>query len=395
MQVYSIDEGPLKNVVILDPSWLGMRIFGPTLSPENSIIPQVKSVTGRVTLSEIKRVFTQWNALSVVHLLQHFELCHPKDEAAGVYEFPCLIKMQSVFGLWERDPLMMVYAGIRIAAARSIDMLTAGTFPRVQTRLQRVFNEGYDDQELTIWSEGLKCCRGEVEILVCLSEVHRSIDIKVRGSSESRQECYSLLQQFYSVVQLAVADCVPGADIVTHILSVKRLKEHQPLLCYHPWQIFKAQREDGLVVHPEDESLQENILDLLCCGCQELLLAATSVPHLPSSTLPLKTRLQVCQMLDPPHPLGLDWCIFALTLGLVDDLPAIDQSSDHSSSTQRVLSFWENGSQSSLAKMVDSLTQIGRHDVAEVLIEGISLFPSSNSYLVLSLPGVDATTYVC
>lgn len=393
--MYSIDEGPLKNVVILDPSWLGMRIFGPTLSPENSIIPKVKSITGRVTLGEIRRVFAQWNALSIVHLLQHFELCHPKDEAAGVYEFPCLIKMQGVFGLWERDPLMTVYAGIRLAAARSVDMLTAGTFPRVQSRLQQVFNEGYSDQELTIWSEGLKCCRGEVEVMVCLSEVHRSIDIKVRGSGESQQECYSLLQQFYSVVQLAVADTVPGADIISHILSVKRLQDHQPPLCYHPWQIFKAQMGDGLVVHPEDETLQEHILDLLCCGCQELLLAATSVPYLPSSAIPLKTRLKVCQMLDPPHPLGLDWCIFALTLGLVDDLPAIDQSSDHSSSTQRVLSFWENGSQSSLAKMVDSLIQIGRHDVAKVLIEGISLFPSSSSYLVLNLPGVDATTYVC
>ena len=48
MQVVYIKGGLLANIVILDPAWLGRDIFGPALSPENSVIPQLKSVTGHI-----------------------------------------------------------------------------------------------------------------------------------------------------------------------------------------------------------------------------------------------------------------------------------------------------------------------------------------------------------
>ena len=393
--MFSVEEGPLKNVVILDPGWLGTRILGPALSPENSVIPQLKSMTGRVSLQEIKRVFPQWNALSIVNLFQHFELCYPKERDEDIYVFPCLVKMQSVFGLWEKDPAMIVYAGIRLVTANEVDILTPSVFPLIQCRLRKIFKDDFDDQELTIWSDGLKCCRGEVEILVSLEEQESAVVIKVRGSKDSQRECYSLLHQFYSVVQLALSDAIPGADVITEILSSKYLSEHKPNFSYSPQFIFKAERSNGLVIHPDNPSLKEHIVDLLCCGCQELLLAAKSVPYMSSSTLPQKTRYKLCQLLDPPHPLGMDWCILALTLGLIDELPTIDKSTEGGSPTQRILSCWENSSQSSLAKLLDSLNHIGRHDAVQVLLEGISLFPSSNNTVVLNLPGIEATAYVC
>ena len=372
-----------------------MRIFGPALSPENSYIPQLKSVTGRVTLEEIKRVFPQWNSLSVARLFQHFELCYPKEGEKETYEFPCLVKMQSVFGLWETDPALKVYIGLRIRVSQEMDMLTPGTFPLIQSRLRRAFSEDFDDQELSIWTEGLKCCRGEVEVLVTLAVPEESVDIKVRGTPESCKECCTLLQQFYSVIQLSLSDTVPGVDTITHVLSVKRMQEHQPDLYYHPTDIFKALREDGYVTHPSDPSLKENILHLLCCGCEDLLIAVKSIPYLSSATLPRKIRQRMSNLLDPPHPLGVDWCLLALALGLVDELPLIDKSIVSTSATERVLQFWENSSHSTLAKLMDSLIQIGRHDAVQVLIEGISLLPSSTNSLVLKVSGSEPLTYFC
>ncbi len=94
MQVVYIGEGSLYNIVVLDPTWLGLRIFGLALSPENSIFPQLKSVTGQVPLKEIQRIYPEWDAPSIAHLFEHFELCCPQDEDRTVFKFPCLMKMQ-------------------------------------------------------------------------------------------------------------------------------------------------------------------------------------------------------------------------------------------------------------------------------------------------------------
>lgn len=129
-QVVYINEGPLGNIVILDPAWMGQQIFGPALSPENSVVPQLKSVTGRVGVSEIRRVYPEWDAVSILHLFQHFELCSPLDEEGTSYSFPGLIKMQPLFGLWEREPNLTVYAGIRLQCRDDrVDSFSPGLFP--------------------------------------------------------------------------------------------------------------------------------------------------------------------------------------------------------------------------------------------------------------------------
>ncbi len=119
MQVVYIGEGSLYNIVVLDPTWLGLRIFGPALSPENSIYPQLKSVTGRVPLKEMQRIYSEWDAPSIAHLFEHFDLCCPQDEDRTVFEFPCLMKMQLLFGLYVKDPMCTL---VSIFAAREIQI---------------------------------------------------------------------------------------------------------------------------------------------------------------------------------------------------------------------------------------------------------------------------------
>ena len=399
-QVVYINEGPLGNIVILDPTWMGLRIFGPALSPENSVVPQLKSITGRVGVSEIRRVYPEWDAVSVVHLFQHFELCNPMDEGEASYEFPCLIKMQPLFGLWERDPNFTVYAGVRLQCMDDkVDVFSPGLFSRIQVRIRKAFPDDIDDQELTLWSEGLKCCRGEVEVLIQLVEPSKAIEIVTRGTEETRPECYALMQRFYLIVFEAIHDTNPGTNVLTFIPSVKHLKDHrkQPAM-YSSIEVFEAERGDGVARHTDREDepdLEESILDLVCCGCKDLLIAAKSAPYTPLRDLSQRTRARLCRLLDPPDPLGRDWCLLALQLGMTEEVPAIDEADDSGSPTDKLLTAWERGVSGTVVNVVDALRGIGRNDAAQILIEGISLFINTNSALVVNVPGVALTSYVC
>lgn len=399
-EVVYINEGPLGNIVILDPAWMGQQIFGPALSPENSVVPQLKSVTGRVGVSEIRRVYPEWDAVSILHLFQHFELCSPLDEEGTSYSFPGLIKMQPLFGLWEREPNLTVYAGIRLQCRDDrVDSFSPGLFSRIQVRIRRAFSDDIDDQELTLWSEGLKCCRGEVEVLVRLAEPSKVIEILTRGTKETRPECYALMQRFYFIVSEAVHETNPGTSTVTYIPSARHLKEHRkhPAM-YSSAEVFGAERGDGVARHAVEEGdsdLEESILDLICCGCSDLLIAAKSAPYTPLRDLSQRTRAGLCRLLDPPDPLGRDWCLLALQLGMTEEVPAIDQADDGGSPTDKLLTAWERGVSGTVVNIVDALRGIGRTDAAHVLIEGISLFINANSSVVVNIPGVALTSYIC
>lgn len=398
VQVVYISEGSLYNIVVLDPTWLGLRIFGPALSPENSIFPKLKSVTGRVTLKEIQRIYPEWDAPSIAHLFEHFEFCCPQDKSRTVFEFPCLMKMQPLFGLWTKEPNFVVYAGVHLRCQRNSDIFSPGIFPKLQVHFRRTFSsDDIDDQELTLWTDGLKCCRGEVEVQVQLVEAHKTIEIVVRGSDETQAECYALLQQFYSETLLSIRTTNPGTSFTTRILSARDLKEHRrPPASYSAVQIFEAERGDGAVRHANPEiQLEEHILDLVCCGCEDVLMAAKSAPYASLCDIPLQTRAQLCQMLDPPDPFGRDWCLLALQLGLTESVPAIDQARDRGSPTDKLLLSWEKEMNGTVVSIIEALRGIGRDDVAQVLIEGLSLFRNSSSPVVVSVTGVALTAYVC
>ena len=122
-QIIFIDEGLLRNLVVLDPAWLGRSILGPALTPHTSLRPQlnVKSVTGRSSLSDIQKLYAEWDAVSVARIFEHFELCVCGREDS-VYEFPCLLKMQPLYGLWVKDPGFTVYAGLYLECSDRSDI---------------------------------------------------------------------------------------------------------------------------------------------------------------------------------------------------------------------------------------------------------------------------------
>ena len=395
IQIVFIKDGSLSNIVILDPMWLGLRIFGPALSPENSIIPQLKSVTGHVTLSSLQNVYPEWDAPSIIHLFEYFELCTPVDESRLTYLFPCLIKMEPLYGLWEREVDLTVYAGIHLTCLTDRDIFSPSLFSKIQICARKVFADDIEDQELTLWTGGFKCCRGEVEVLVRYPEVHKTIEILVRGTEDTRLECYSLLQQFYSLIVDTIHKVNPGTAFQTRVLSSKRLREHKAILSYSSAEIFAAERGNGILRHTDMPGVEERILDVICCGCEELLFAAKSAPYASIGSLPLQTKVELSRLLDPPDAFGRDWCLLSLQLLITEEVPRIDQANDHSSPTNRLLTVWEKSVRSTVVTVVDALRAIGRNDAANALINGLSPFSNPSNSVVISVPGVALTSYMC
>ena len=392
-QIIFLDEH--SKVVVLDPTWLGVQIFGPALSPENSIIPQLKSVTGCVKLSTIQSVFPQLDAISIAHLMEHFQLCTPLDESRVSFLFPCLIKMQPLFGLWEKDPSFVVYAGITLECFSDIDIFSPSCFPRIALCARQIFPDDIDDQELTLWSDGFKCCRGEVEIQVQQRKPHKTIEILVRGTEETRLECHGLLQQFYTVAINTIRHTNPGTRFTTSVLSSKLLQEHKDPVSYSAIDVFEAERGEGVLRHPQLPGIEESIVDIVCCGCQSLLIVAKSAPYSSICNLPIQTRIELSHLLDSPHPFGRDWCLLALQMEITDEVPMIHEAKDRASPTDKLLAVWEKSVNSSAVTVIDALRSIGREDAARVIIEGLPLFSNTNNSVVISIPGVPVSSYVC
>ena len=393
-QIIFLDES--NKIIVLDPSWLGTRVIGPALSPENSTIPQLKSVTGCVKLDTIKKVYPELDTASVAHLMEHFHLCTPVDGSRVNYLFPCLVKMQPLFGLWEKDPNFVVYAGIRLTCSSSIDIFSPNCFPQVALSARRVFFDDIDDQELTLWSDGFKCCRGEVEVQVKQPTPHKTIEILVRGTEQARMECHGLLQQFYTITLNTIRDTNPGTKFTTSALSPRLLREHEDPILYSAVEVFEAERTSGILHHSQmPGEFEENVLDVICCGCQEQLIVAKSAPFSPVCNLPVQARIELCRLLDPPHPFGRDWCLLALQLEITDEVQPIHEARGHVSPTDRLLTVWETSVNSTIVTVVDALMRIGREDAAKVIIESLNLFSNTSSSVVINIPGVPITSYVC
>ena len=344
---------------------------------------------GQLSLADLHRMFPQWDATSVAHLVQHFNLCLPSQ---GGYKFPALIRAQALFGLWEKDQLYQVYAGVRIVCRTAADIFTPGLFPCLQLLVQSKFPDD-DDHELSLWSEGLKCCHGNVE--VCVRHLNRAIEILARCAEGSRRECADLLHKVYTQVMGVIHQANPRTEVSRHILSAQHLCEHRPdPSIYSAAEIFEAERCGG-VAKSLSGRIQEPIADLVCCGCPGLLMAAMSTPHAAYKDTPLRTRLQLSAMLDPPDPMGRNWCLLALQLGITEEVPAIDTARDQGSPTDKLLTAWGKSSSSTVAVLVDALCGIGRADAAAVLIECTSPFRTPNSSVVVNVSGVPLTSYLC
>ena len=307
-----IKESFLSNIVVLDPNWLRQQVFWLVLSPQNSVIAHIKLVTGCILLKDLAIVYPEIELISLMHLFEYFELCRQLKDTE-MYEFPCLIKMDPLFGLWEREPHLSVYAGVQLSCSLPVHMFSPSLFPRMQLHIRAAFSDDLDDQEVILWSDGLKCCRGEVE--VCMRQTVPNKALVFRGTEDTREECVALFHQFYSILLTTIRESSPGTMFSTSVLSSTDLRAHH----HHPhhyssMEVFSA--ENGILSPKSGDVAAEDIAELLCCGHRGMVTSALSAPFTSVRCISLQTRVELCHMFDPPDPLGRDWCLLILQLGL-------------------------------------------------------------------------------
>ena len=68
------------------------------------------------------------------------------------------------------------------------------------------------------------------------------------------------------------------------------------------------------------------------------------------SAISTLTRQLLCQLLDPPDPLGKDWSILAVKLELAEKLPKLEEprTAAVTSQTAKLLDEWEQKSSSTI-----------------------------------------------
>ncbi|KAI6655588.1 Death-associated protein kinase 1-like isoform X2 [Oopsacas minuta] len=394
-EIVFINRFSNTSLVVLDPGWLGTRIFAPSLANDNFTIPKLRSVTGRIHLDEFKRVYQECNPLSVARIFEHFEMCLPLLNKVDMYEFPLLVDMQSLYGIWAAEPNYTCYTGLRLQCRTDLDVFPPGLFQRLQIRLRRIFKEDFEDQELTIWSEGLICCRGEVQVKTELTDFDRAIHICVRGAEHTRTECLALIRQFYEVIFRALQDICPGTEILTQVLSARDLQNHKRYpFWYEPSDIFEAQKSHTDLTNRISGDA-ERLVDLICCGSEDLSSLAHSAPLQHIRQLTRRARWHLCRMLDHQDRFGRDWCLLALLLGLADEIPNVELIETFMSPTDYILKKWETHTSSTLIVLIDTLQKLGRDDVVRHIIESSNLVMNAESSVIINITGVEVTSYIC
>jgi len=386
------EDADEDDVVVLSPQWLGSEVLGDLLSRELTMRCRP---TGCFTIDDFQLVLPGATADDVLYLLAALGLstrCSFGDETAEhevEHELPCLNFVETLAGLWDREEeggsaAPMVYGGLRFDAGRfGIDDFIH-VFPRVQVRLRRHFMSSLSDDpdcDLYQWFHGSKYCTGSgCEALVTLEQDEQVIELKCRAAvagDMSASEIYRFREDISRVVMSTLHDCLPGICVQVAYLSAVDLAMHDPGAYAYP------SRDVLLALVNETETVrrvsgsqgvdEERLCDLVAFGSDALLGSVVPGLEMSVSRLPLETRRRLCALIDPVDPIGRDWCLLAVRLGLSSELPLVEGDPDSAGSpTDRVLSLWSADGDASLSKLVTALTNLGRTDAVDAVLSTIS-----------------------
>ena len=381
------EEAEDDDLVVLSPQWLGSEVTGDLLSRELTVRCRP---TGCFTIDDFQVVLPGAPADDVLYLLSALGLstrCSFGDETAEheiEHELPCLNFVETLAGLWDREEdnsgAQMVYGGVRFEAGRfGIDDFIH-IFPRVQVRLRRHFMSCVPDDpdcDLYQWFHGSKYCTGNgCEALITLEQDEQVIELKCRADISGDlgvNDIYRFREEITRVIVGTLRDCLPGVCVQVAYLSAVDLAMHDPSpYAYPSCDVLSALVNESQTVRRASGSQgveEEKLCDLVAFGSDFLLSSLVPGLEMHVSRMQLETRRQLCTLLDPADPIGRDWCLLAVRLGLSTELPVVEGDPDSAGSpTDRVLSLWSADNDATLSKLVDTLVTLNRTDAVDAIL---------------------------
>lgn len=377
-QIVYLEKESGESLVVLNPKWLCSDIIGNLISHEKIVQSRI---TGCFTVDEFQLMYPETDAVDLLNVLEALEVCTRCENDDEIeYEFPCLNFVETLNGLWQRDLKHFgnaIYGGLRIKSSDSLPQLKH-IFPRMQTHLRRnIIQESDDpDSDLYQWHHGSKYCCGDLEGMITMDRLEQFVEIKVRGPPESATALFFFLEDFVNTTEQVISHVTPGLSFEKHGLSPSNLKDHiKNPHCYPPPQILMSQlNKCSVLTLPDGKREQYN--DVMFLGSPEAKNGVCAGVDLPISYLPINARQRLCEIMDPQDPMGRDWCLLAVTLGLETCLPSLDSNSNQcESKTERTLEEWLNvEAGATVGQLIARLQEFNRDDAVHVLLLTAPLF---------------------
>lgn len=388
-----------QNVVVLSPQWLCEIIIGKLLSIE--FITSAR-VTGCYTIDDFQAAFTECDASKLLVLLEQLQLCtHCENDGELEYEFPCYNMVETIEGLWDSQDLRYrdhaSYIGLRLKTSPGTTHLLHAVFPRIQVQL-RLATKRYANPECDLyqWFRGSKLCTGILESMVTLEQdaaCGECIEMKVRGPEGTGMACFYFIEELLGIVQVVLSEVCPSLHLERYALSERQLKNHATPYCFSPIELATALLNCELSASLHNPWLEacetsstadETLLNLIACGVSEVANIMVLWPTLPVRELSNGCRRSLSALMDPPDPLGKDWCLLAVKLGLTESVAHLDAAVHPShptqiptlSQTNALLERWAQteDSEATLGKLARALISLGREDAVDLLLRSVPLY---------------------
>ena len=205
------------------------------------------------------------------------------------------------------------------------------------------------------------------------------IELKCRAAVSAEltaSDVYRFREELARVIVGTLHECLPGLCVHVAYLSAVDLAMHDPAPYSYPSSdVLSALVKEVETVRRVSGSQgveEERMCDVLAFGSEALLSTLVPALEMHVSRLPLETRRRLCALLDPSDPIGRDWCLLAVRLGLSTELPIVEGDPDSAGSpTDRVLSLWSTDADATLSKLVRVLTNLGRTDAVDAVLSTI------------------------
>uniref|UniRef100_S4RG64 Death-associated protein kinase 1 n=1 Tax=Petromyzon marinus TaxID=7757 RepID=S4RG64_PETMA len=383
-EIHVFQSETVQDVVLLDPRWFGSAVLGRLLSPSDG--RALHHYRGRYATDELQALLGEAEAETdeLLQLLEAMDICarDPDSGIAGMVTIPALIVQasDSLHRRWEDEHESAVFGGVRIQASEHTAPFPAGLFHKLQTGLCRCFPQASSqpEAELRLWAGGARITGRSAEAIVFLAVNGQAVEIRVRGSESNRASCYELLEGVCSTAESLIAGTLPGLSITRHYLSPQQLKERvEPVMAYQPRDFHRARSQGEPWLSNPFGEYREDFPSLLCFGCPKLYARGSFGLDQPVSELNPHARRRLARLLDPQDPMGKDWCLLAMKLGLDELLPTLesrDGKSATESPTDRVLRHWAGAGAATVGTLVSKLRELGRRDAADLLVRLTAVF---------------------
>lgn len=378
-EVLFLKSGLQPDLIVISPNWFGSNIIG-TLFSVDFLISQTR-MSGSYQANDFQIMFPHYDAMSVLQLLETMKICVQYDNDGDIeYEFPAYIIREKDETLWKPwgNNVDCCYGGIRLSSQPQFLELLTSIFIRIQVELRYLQNNYYEDMDsyLYQWYGGTVLCISNIECMVSI-EQDGCIEIKIRGSKSSSYTCFYFLEEILHSINLVLIETCPGMKVVKEFLSPSNLSEHyiQPH-GYGIDDIFYSVRKTSdfksFVVNPLTGK-KECILDLIAFGSDQVENMLSCTDSLPLTELNTMCRQELSRLIDPVHPLGRDWALFALNVGLDSKVQLFDNGP--ASPFLALIDTWTTVQPApTIGTLVDQLNELGREEVALVVLQHIQCF---------------------